>query len=191
MKNYSYIHIFNCLNCAKEKCTKTKQKTPAKYCSRICVGIASRKTKEEKFQTKKITYEKNVIMKEGCWDWKGALNYKGYAVLAHGIKAYRLSWEIHNEPIPEGMHVLHKRDNRKCTNPDHLFLGTNADNLADMQKKGRRASKLKEAQVKQIKILLKENDFSYTKIAQKFGVGRKCISAIHQEKTWKHVKLCP
>lgn len=80
---------------------------------------------------------------EGCWEWTARTAY-GYGVFClpgglHGtnVRAHRLSWEMHNGPIPGCLLVLHKCDNRKCVRPDHLFLGTQQDNVDDMYAKGR------------------------------------------------------
>lgn len=77
----------------------------------------------------------------GCWLWTGALGQRGYGDVQNGGRhttAHRLLFERANGPIPAGMHVLHKCDVRPCCNPDHLFLGTNRDNIIDSMKKGRR-----------------------------------------------------
>lgn len=74
-----------------------------------------------------------------CWYWVGARHKLGYGLAATG-KAHRVSWELHCGSIPEGMNVLHRCDVRCCVNPDHLFLGTQADNVHDMCDKGRRRS---------------------------------------------------
>lgn len=76
----------------------------------------------------------------GCWLWLGSTNAKGYAHLKYDMRqqrANRFSWSAYNGPIPEGLHVLHSCDNRLCVNPEHLFLGTNQDNVDDKMKKGR------------------------------------------------------
>ena len=75
-----------------------------------------------------------------CWVWNGYFNSTGYGFLnVDGRKtlAHRYSFLLHKGPIPDGLHVLHKCDNPPCTNPDHLFLGTNQDNIADRVAKGR------------------------------------------------------
>lgn len=77
---------------------------------------------------------------EGCWKWKGALGKGGYGrfnVHTGIVNAQRVSWVMHNDRIPDGMFVCHKCDNRQCTNPDHLFLGTRQDNINDMLYKKR------------------------------------------------------
>lgn len=75
----------------------------------------------------------------GCWLWTGAMQH-GYGkirVVMKDVRAHRASWEIHNGPIPDGMCVLHKCDTPLCVNPAHLFLGTQQENIADKQSKGR------------------------------------------------------
>lgn len=84
----------------------------------------------------------------GCWEWQGSLNRQGYGQVmittefrkARPFGVHRLSYEQYRGPIPAGMVVMHKCDNRKCLNPDHLTIGTQADNLADCRAKGRWAS---------------------------------------------------
>jgi hypothetical protein len=69
----------------------------------------------------------------GCHLWTGT-EKGGYGQIA--ICARRLAWELANGPIPRGMQVLHRCDEPRCCNPDHLFLGTQAENMADMRRKG-------------------------------------------------------
>jgi HNH endonuclease len=100
-------------------------------------------TLQERFEAK-ISPEPNT----GCWFWTGAADAKGYGTIGAGnehIRVHRLSWELYRGPIPEGMHVCHHCDNPSCVNPDHLFVGTHRDNMADMVAKGRGVHDLRPA----------------------------------------------
>lgn len=84
--------------------------------------------------------ESHIISRAGCWEWGGSKSTRGYPLINDNGKtrgAHRVSYEIHRGAIPAAMHVLHKCDNRGCVNPEHLFLGTQQDNMGDMVAKGR------------------------------------------------------
>lgn len=84
--------------------------------------------------------EKTRIMPNGCIEWHGYAHEDGYGFIkikGQNCLTHRVSWEINNGPIPEGLCVLHKCDNPPCINPEHLFLGTKQDNMNDCIRKGR------------------------------------------------------
>lgn len=81
---------------------------------------------------------------DGCWLWNGQIGKRGYGMIGvpkrYGPRiqyAHRVSWRLHRGEIPDGLSVLHRCDNPKCVNPDHLFLGTAGDNIRDCVAKGR------------------------------------------------------
>lgn len=132
----------------------------------------------------------------GCWDWtsykRGPNGYGGFCSNQEKYYAHRASWLIHCGEIPEGMHVLHRCDNRSCVNPEHLFLGTHAENMADMAAKGRNrtpvlrgkahgAAKLTEDDVRAIRAA-KGVTLQY--LADKYGVANGHIHRIRSGKVW-------
>lgn len=88
---------------------------------------------------------------DDCWLWTGGRNPKGYGVFkVSGVGfrgAHRVAWELANGPAPAGLCVLHHCDNPRCVRVDHLFLGTKADNSADMVAKGRQSHGERHAQL--------------------------------------------
>lgn len=132
---------------------------------------------------------------EHCWDFQGYVHKSGYGRIKLNQKyfyAHRYSFEVHNGPIPEGLCVCHKCDNRKCVNPNHLFFGTQQENIADMCRKKRNKkhekhhnARLTMTKAREIRNLCSEKKLSHTEIAKLFGVKREAISKIHQGIRWK------
>ncbi len=132
----------------------------------------------------------------GCWLWTASMNgnYGQISIGGHQGKpllAHRASWEIAYGPIPNTMQVLHRCDNGRCVNPDHLFLGTQMDNIHDMMAKGRDgfrgerhgAAKLTEAQVREILTSTETGRSIY----RRTGISWKTISDIRRRVSWRHV----
>jgi len=146
---------------------------------------------EDRFEEK---YYKD--QETGCWEWT-ANTRNDYGGIRDGDQyrcAHRVSWELHNGEIPEGKIVCHHCDNPSCVNPNHLFIGTQKDNVQDMVNKKRHnfgekapVSKLTKSKVKNI---LDEYTGEYgevTAMSEKYNVGRSAISKIVNGDNWKHV----
>lgn len=135
-----------------------------------------------------------------CWYWNGKIDIGGYAKISAGRKsqgelfAHRVSWELHHSPIPDGLKVLHTCDNRQCTNPHHLFLGTNADNSKDMVIKDRQArgerhwfARLTENDVLLLRKMWESGGYLQRELGVMFGVSSEHVRAIIARKVWKYL----
>jgi hypothetical protein len=101
-------------------------------------------------------FERHVIRQDECWSWRGSRHKFGYGYVRHGddtMLAHRISYELFVGPIPDGFHVLHKCDTPACTNPGHLYLGLDADNVRDKVSRNRQFRKLSEDDVADISML--------------------------------------
>jgi len=151
---------------------------------------------------------------DSCWIWTGSktgsLGYGRFGFRNKYYLAHRLSWEFHFGEIPKGMQICHHCDNPLCVNPDHLFMGTQSDNIKDAVKKGRMKnlfkkghtgldfqrpcgenchfSKLKLKDIIKIKELLKRG-IRTMEIASKFGLSQRYIYDIKNGEAWKHIYL--
>ena len=130
-----------------------------------------------------------------CWEWQAARMPRGYGVIGGPVRyAHRAVWVLTHGEVPAGMHVLHRCDNPPCVNPAHLFLGTHAKNVADMDAKGRRkgpkgethpAAKLTAEQVRAIRRECAE--VSQRVVAERYGVDPSTVSRIVHGKQWRSV----
>lgn len=142
------------------------------------------------------------VGQDQCWEWTAATSKDGYGLFwdNKAAKAHRVSYELHKGEIPKGMCVCHSCDNPGCVNPAHLWLGTVADNNADMAEKGRAKSgysgggppgekhgrsKLAEAQVKEIR--RRYPRVNQRELAALFGVSRSQIGRIVNGEHWTHL----
>ncbi len=136
-----------------------------------------------------------------CWIWTAAAQPFGYGkfVVKKGsspVGAHRLSYEMEIGPIPEGMQVLHRCDNPACVKPDHLFLGTQADNIRDMRGKGRWKYKARDQSGErnpnsiltnaEVAAMLQDlsNGGRPVSVARKYGIQYRTLWAIRQRKTF-------
>ena len=149
-----------------------------------------------------------INQRSGCWEWNG---YKrsGYGRMTVGSRkdgtrrtesAHRVSYELAKGTIPDGYEVCHKCDNPSCINPDHLFLGTRAENMADRNRKGRNItfigeeqplSKLTRKAVKDARWERAYKGTPFQTLADRYGVSKKTIQNAINGVTWKCVPYMP
>lgn len=123
----------------------------------------------------------------GCWLWMASVNQSGYGNFWESDKcwkAHRFSYLIYKKEDPGNLYVLHKCDNPSCVNPDHLYLGTQSDNMKDRDSRtGHGLAKLSADDV----ILIRQSNESCEKLAKKFGVGSTTIHYARNGTNWKSI----
>jgi hypothetical protein len=139
----------------------------------------------------------------GCWLWTGDLVKGGYGTyqisktrISKGkyervrVYAHRISWQLHRGEIPDGIEVCHECDVAGCVNPDHLFLGTHADNQKDMVSKGRHAHGKNHgnAKITEIDVMdIRNSRETLAVLGAKYGLCEQTVSEIKNRKIWQHV----
>jgi len=150
-----------------------------------------------RWENAEVRFWSNVERSAGCWEWQASKSDTGYGCFYDGraYHAHRYSWALANGPIPPGLLVLHRCDNRACVNPEHLFLGSHRDNSVDMVGKGRNhthdtagerhgEAKLTDEAVREIRT----SALTGRALAAKFGVTESAVSLVRRGRAWRHVE---
>lgn len=160
--------------------------------------FVKKRSVEDKFW-EKVDKSSGLGPSGNCWEWTRCKTRKecGYGVITHNRKrilVHRFSYEIHKGSIPEGLKACHRCDNSICVNPDHIFLGTQVDNIRDMKNKGRQnkgiyhaKSKLSDGKVRFIRNLHATKTWNYSQIARMFRISPSQIRNVINKIDWKHV----
>ena len=170
------------------------RKGGAKYCSETCYHEHQRLLSLEE------NFWNHVEKTATCWLWTGTKDPNGYGILISRklvksrMQAHRFSYELHYGPITSGLFVCHRCDNPTCVNPEHFFLGTHSDNMADAKQKGRTPqgskhwqSKLDEQKVDYI-FKLRQTGMTHKAIATELGVTPMTVGRVLRNQAWLHVK---
>lgn len=148
-----------------------------------------------------------VVKSDSCWLWNGTIHHSGYGIVE--IRAWkprpcqfahRVAWILTYGPIPDGMLVCHRCDQKRCCNPAHLFLGTAAENSADMARKGRARANcsgvkgernghatLTDADIPLIRQRYALGNVTLSQLGREFGVGYGQIRRIVSRIGWRHI----
>lgn len=143
------------------------------------------------------------VDENGCWRYQGEINRYGYGIITFGQHrdGNRVRWLAHRyfytelvAPVPAHLVCCHKCDVRSCVNPDHIFIGTSADNVADMMAKGRQGktgakgerngfAKIDPETAMSVRLATGTN----REIAERFGITRSSAQAIRSGRNWRHL----
>lgn len=160
-------------------------------CSKTCSWPTTQENRASEILRQKTVLDSG----SGCHIWLGACTNDGYGTIRFRCKpsrTHRVAWELKNGPIPPGLLVLHKCDVPKCVNPDHLFLGTQQENMNDMVRKKRDRpcrgarqphAKLTDSAVREIRSS-SENQYI---LADRYGVSQGTITRVKTRRGWAHV----
>ena len=158
-----------------------------------------KKAQNVKWGVKEVFWDHIKEEENGCWSFKGSLDkYRDVYYNSKHYGAHRFSYILHYGKYEKGLCICHKCDNKGCVNPDHLFLGTQKDNMDDMWNKGRGnppinkgekngSSKLTEKEVIQIKENRKMK--SVAELSILFSISKSTIRDIYSNRTWKCINL--
>lgn len=186
--------IVNCATCGTPFHPWAGRESTSKVCGLACNGPHAAK----KIRNTEDDFESYVSKKDGgCWEWQGPIIWNGYGkfhfsrsrMLAHRYAYLRFKGEI-----PEGNVVCHSCDNRKCVNPDHLWTGTQADNLRDMWEKGRGDAGVKvhsEAHplskiTREVALAIRADQRVAREVAADYGVSKSLVLGIKKGTHWKY-----
>jgi hypothetical protein len=194
------MDVFRSCNCKSCISPSHLFLSPANLCA-YCNSPFEKSTYNQICCSTKCRLFHSVIKTDTCWNWIGYKIADGYGRMELNGKlelVHRISYEVHIGLIPEDMLVCHSCDNPPCVNPDHLFLGTNQDNVDDCMRKGRHVtpfgeehvcSKFTSDEVIYIRSVYKPQDknFGMRALAKKFNVSNEAIQHIVYNHTWTHL----
>lgn len=161
------------------------------------INPVKRRNKTTRLESPLLRFLDKVSFGTGdCWYWRASIDPIGYGTIGTS-KAHRFSWRLFKGEIPAGISVLHKCDIRNCVNPDHLFLGTQKDNMADCARKGRMntwdhpgeknpSAKLTNEEVLEMRKLF-DDGMSPKEIAKEFGVSVMTAFRAATKRSWSHI----
>lgn len=204
-------------------CNNLRRRLLAKKNKKITICEYCKKEYIKKSFSKKCSVKcrliSNIKINDKCWEWQGNLGKNGYGKIRNNLEhwsTHRLSYFIFKGEIPDDILVCHTCDNKKCINPDHLYLGTHKDNAQDALKKGLLKStsgskwsestrekmksrpgpdkkgdkhhlrKLTSKNIYEIRTMLDEG-IKQAEIAKIYDVNPSCISNVKRKKSWCHI----
>lgn len=174
-----------------------KQWEKTRFCSILCRDASHTKHQRAKQPPIDQAFASNIEKSSDCWNWIGALGPDGYGRITYSGKQYRphvLSMILSGVEPRKGEMVCHRCDNKRCVNPNHLYLGNAKTNSRDAVERGllctgeaHHRAKLTDARVREMRALHASGNFSIQKIADCYGVTRITASRAISGKTWRQV----